>query len=1296
MTHCLNDRDAHSGKRNRPQRILRAAILAIPALIAFSVSLAFCPNPAYSQTAQAVPQLYAVSDQTQTPIPGAGHDYQHLLNETVNLSNGSVSFKISFPVPQGRGLTLPLAWSYNSAAVSPLDATDGLTPTWDDPAMHFWPMRDGWNLAEGFPQATVQLFSVSPVAPGEIVVPCNYQSGMTFTDMSGVTHNLGTGAQSTSEIISSGGSVSTCGNSQVTLPPFGDGQVVATPNPTTGSVSLYSSNPSNGSFVVVDKNGTIYNFGGGNANLPSSPNASIAAELIEDRNGNEITGLDTRGQPLQGPNGGPSNSPFTIDGLTYTPSWDQYPWSYNGSAQISPPASGVLCGGGKSFPTGAIGTRYGLTSLTLPNNQTFYFSYWNDGKLSQITYPDGGWIRYTWQNPSGFNEMISMSSQQQTGLSGEDQPIYSVFPNGCVWQYQTPVLATRQVSFDGTTVAQTQSFVFNTNWSYTNGVVNGWTSKTATVTTTDNKVGALASAPSTTVYTYLPYGSITQPFVNGYNAQSIPLESTIVYYDWGKSTPVKTVTKTWVDQFNMASETTVNAANQVAATYYTYGYGCSGSQLNTETRFTYLLEQDDWDFGLLSPPTAPPTAPPTVNPTKRTIYNYTCLGNTNIPSYSLYTVPSNTQAFPGLALPPKISSVVIENGAGTIQSATRYQYDGAQLTPVSPAPTQVDANFANVTVRGNLTSVARCYPAPTSMSAVATCSGPTSSYTYDITGQPSSMIDACGNSSCSDISGSNHTTYYSFADNPVGGNSAGNSNAYLTKITYPMTAAGVTLKKSFQYNYPLGYLVESIDENSQPTTYTYNDSMNRLTQITYPQPSGGQTSISYTDVAPSPTITTSKELNTSPLWETSVATMDGMEHVVETQLTTDPGGADTVLTTYSGEGQVYTKTNPFRGTSAPANTTTTYYYDALGRPIETLQQDSSTLQWCYDGAVSVPAVGNCSAHLGANLTQVGSLTGTWVDSTDENGNHWQRSSDAFGRLTQVMEPNGSAQSPTMETDYNYSYLSDLLSVKQWGGASGASGARTRSFSYDNLSRLGSSANPETGTIGYVYDANNNLQSKTDARGVTTSYIYDTLNRLLSKTYSNDASSTPFSCYQYDLGTNGLGRLSNAWTQRASGTPSCPASSFLTERSILAYDQMGRPTSAQQQQCVGSQCSAPTSYSLTMAYDLIGNMQTLINPVGASGQPLTLTHYFDGASRPCLTTSSWSGNFPANLFQTNPSTSGSTTGYTSFGSLQNWYMGSSSSTASTSCGSTPASSINVTQGYTNRLWVNSIAATGQIP
>lgn len=195
-----------------------------------------------------------------------------------------------------------------------------------------------------------------------------------------------------------------------------------------------------------------------------------------------------------------------------------------------------------------------------------------------------------------------------------------------------------------------------------------------------------------------------------------------------------------------------------------------------------------------------------------------------------------------------------------------------------------------------------------------------------------------------------------------------------------------------------------------------------------------------------------------------------------------------------------------------------------------------------------------------------------------------------------------------------------------------------------------------------------------------------------------------SCYQYDTssisgacGTSGncVGRLTNAWTQPANtACTGAPASgSYLSLKSILSYDPMGRPTGAQQQQCVGSHCSAATPYSLTMAYDLAGNMKNLTNSVGANLQPLTLSSYFDTASRPCLTTSDWSVNFPKNLFEVNPS-SGSSAGYAPTGALQNWYMGSPSVAPSTDCSATPTSSINITQGYTNRMWPQSIAATGQ--
>jgi hypothetical protein len=124
----------------------------------------------------------------------------------------------------------------------------------------------------------------------------------------------------------------------------------------------------------------------------------------------------------------------------------------------------------------------------------------------------------------------------------------------------------------------------------------------------------------------------------------------------------------------------------------------------------------------------------------------------------------------------------------------------------------------------------------------------------------------------------------------------------------------------------------------------------------------------------------------------------------------------------------------------------------------------------------------------------------------------------------------------------------------------------------------------------------------------------------------------------------------------------------------------------------------------MAYDLLGNLNTLTNSVGANGSPLTLTNNYDAASRPCLTTSSWTvpnassqATAPANLFQVNPSTSGSSLGYSAFGGLQNWSLGSTSSTASTSCTATPSLLVNLQQVFSpQRLWVTNYSATGQVP
>ena len=318
-------------------------------------------------------------------------------------------------------------------------------------------------------------------------------------------------------------------------------------------------------------------------------------------------------------------SAFTVGNLKYTATWGLVNNTGYTIALgvLGGPTSTIGCIG--SVPTTVGGTRVVLISLGLPNGQSYSFSYdATYGLLNQITYPDGGWVSYTWELPTGQNEIAFWSgSQQETAKDGSYY--YQPVDYGCESIYQTPVLATRTVSFDGTNTAQKQTFTYTTKWATdSNDQIDGWSQKTTTVSTNDKKVGSTA----TTKYTYVPYLVSKQPDASGIVGAAIPLESEIDYSDWGKTDPIKTVKKTWANQFDMQSETTtIVPTSQTSGTIYTYGTGTSG--FNTADQFKYLLEQDDYDDGGPIPVQATTNPPsPAVSssrtPTKITKYSYTC------------------------------------------------------------------------------------------------------------------------------------------------------------------------------------------------------------------------------------------------------------------------------------------------------------------------------------------------------------------------------------------------------------------------------------------------------------------------------------------------------------------------------------------------------------------------------------------------------------------------------------------------------------------------------------------------
>lgn len=640
-----------------------------------------------------------------------------------------------------------------------------------------------------------------------------------------------------------------------------------------------------------------------------------------------------------------------------------------------------------------------------------------------------------------------------------------------------------------------------------------------------------------------------------------------------------------------------------------------------------LLEQDNYDFGA------------TTATSKR---------------FLSYVNPGNTW----------VKEDKTTDGSGrSVLSDTTYGYDETAVVATSGVPQHVAVTGG----RGNVTSVGRL------LNGVSL----TTTYTYDDTGNVRSVTDPCGNGTCADMTGTSHTSNYSYTDTWAANSSlcpvSGESLAFATSVT---DALGHTTTAS--YEPCAGQTMSTLDANDiansrKGTQYTY-DSINHLTATVYPD--GGSTSINYHKYALPLTITKTVVASPSPSIGASIQ-YDGLGRPV---INTGANGAITT-TVYDPSGNVEFVSNPHYSQSASTDGTTSYSYDALGRKLLQCQPDN--------GNGSSPCVAGSSYERW-------SYSGNTVTFTDELGNQWQRTSDGLGRLTKVLEPNGLSQAPNMETDYAYDAVGDLLSLTQNGVAGNT--ARFRSFTYDTLSRLVCASNPENssapcptgatgayvaGTVGYNYDLNGNVQAKTDARNITTTYAYDALNRLLSKSYSDG--NTPSSCFQYDSATsNGVGQLASEWTQR-SAAGSCPATAptagFLTMRSLLAYDPMGRIWSEQQCTPAGCTSAIPCSTSngnQSYSYDLAGNLTCSSNGIastpGVGSAPLTFTQSFDTAGRMSTLVSNWT-SFPTNLFTIGQN------GYNPAGGLQSWTQGPN---------------LSVTQGYTNRFWISSISATGQVP
>ncbi|HSY36319.1 MAG TPA: RHS repeat-associated core domain-containing protein [Acidobacteriaceae bacterium] len=609
-----------------------------------------------------------------------------------------------------------------------------------------------------------------------------------------------------------------------------------------------------------------------------------------------------------------------------------------------------------------------------------------------------------------------------------------------------------------------------------------------------------------------------------------------------------------------------------------------------------LLEKQEYDFG--------PGGTQTL--LRTTKYDWLQLDNPSVYGWNIGTT--------GAHILDRVTKNTVYNASGTQVAQTTYQYDYG-------APVGSDLGFLTQVSRWNSSGG----------------SSLVSSSIWGAAGGVTQTTDPNGN-----------ITKYSYTDNYADGINR-NSGAYPTTIQY--ITATKTYVEQKQYYWGSGLIAASCGENFSGTcktglssvadyaSFSY-DLMNR--NVATSTGDGGHTTTCYSEVAGSGCstgafpleVTSTEAVSTSGVVKKATQVFDGEGKVTQTQLNSDPScnGSSYVNTTYDADGRVSTKSNPFCTTGDSTYGATTYNYDGLSRVTQATNPDGTSKSNTYVGrAVLSTDEGNGTVAL-QRVTQT----------------------DSLGRLTNVCDVSNTTQQGTSNqtpsacnldysdtgflTSYTYDPMGDLLSVTQ--------GGETRGFSYDSFSRLISATNPESGTTTYGYDNNGNLTRKTSAIPITTTYTYDALNRLTGKSYSDGI--TPAACFQYDQGTNGIGRLSTEWTQAGTCAATPPTSGLLTERTLAAYDLMGRVTT-------DKQCSSPgnctgTPYTVNYGYDLAGDIDSFTNGL-AGTSAMSFSNVYDSAGRLSTVvgpTTAGASSEPLNLF--------TALGYNAAGAIVNAQIG----------------------------------------
>lgn len=523
------------------------------------------------------------------------------------------------------------------------------------------------------------------------------------------------------------------------------------------------------------------------------------------------------------------------------------------------------------------------------------------------------------------------------------------------------------------------------------------------------------------------------------------------------------------------------------------------------------------------------------------------------------------------------ATVTVQDGSGNVRAQTTYCYDegtpsGTTTCNATGSPTATAGTPQHVAITGSRGN-------PTTITSLVTGS--------TTLGKKVTYYDTGNINVATDVNGAQTTYTY-------GSGSCGNS--FATSVSEPLS-----LSKSIAWNCTGGVATSVTDESGKTASTGYTDAdfwrpnsttdeLSNVTNLTYT----AQTSVESSMV-----------FNSSSSTTDIVSTFDslGRAHISQTKESPSSSTYDSVETDYDSLGRPNRSTLPYAGTAGQTNSSapsTIITYDALDRATAVTDGGGGYTAYSY--------------------VQNDTYQTTGPKPSGENLKLKQLEYDGLGRLTSVCEITSAAGSGTCAqsspvtgywTKYTYDVNNNLTGVTQ--NAQSLS-VQTRTYAYDDMERMTSETNPESGTTNYTYDTDatcgtskGDLVKKVDVVGNTICYAYDALHRLTAVTFPSGpySSVSPQKHFVYDSATvNSVAMVSAKARLAEAYTCFSPCSTKLTDEGF-SYTARGEISDLYE--------STPHSggyYHLTQTYWANGATNQL---GGLSGLP-TITYNVDGEGR----------------------------------------------------------------------------------